>query len=230
MAGRLCEYPGCMRAHRSKGLCDLHYQRQRKGRNMDGAFTRDPKLCEWPGCDRQRSANGLCPMHYQRDRYGRDMDAPVRPHRRKGEPPLLCIIENCGNLRQHADGLCPMHYQRKKDGRPMDAPKLVRGGGWIDRFGYRRTKSADGRDLREHRVVMEQVLGRPLEKLESVHHKNGVKTDNRPENLELWVGWSTQPKGQRVEDLVAFVIDHYPDLAVNMLRERGRITLPPGHR
>lgn len=35
---------------------------------------------------------------------------------------------------------------------------------------------------------MEQKLGRKLVRGESVHHKNGVRADNRPENLELWVG------------------------------------------
>lgn len=47
---------------------------------------------------------------------------------------------------------------------------------------------------------MEKVLGRSLLKHESVHHKNGIKVDNRPENLELWS--TSQPYGQRVEDKI----------------------------
>ena len=58
----------------------------------------------------------------------------------------------------------------------------------------------------EHRLTMEEMLGRPMLPEETVHHLNGVRTDNRPENLELWV--STR-SGQRVEDLIAFVVGHY---------------------
>jgi hypothetical protein len=56
--------------------------------------------------------------------------------------------------------------------------------------------------VQEHRLVMEQKLGRRLTKSETVHHKNGDRADNSPENLELWA--SRHGKGQRVSDLFQF--------------------------
>ena len=69
----------------------------------------------------------------------------------------------------------------------------------------------DGRKILEHRLVMEQILGRPLMRFEEPHcHKNGIRDDNSPGNLELWVKWR-QPNGQRLSDLLAFIARYYPD-------------------
>jgi HNH endonuclease len=54
----------------------------------------------------------------------------------------------------------------------------------------------------EHIIVIEQILGRHLLPTESVHHRNGVRDDNRPENLELWT--RPQPTGIRVSDAIAW--------------------------
>lgn len=54
----------------------------------------------------------------------------------------------------------------------------------------------------EHRIIMEQTLGREMFPDENVHHINGARDDNRIENLELWS--NSQPSGQRVEDKVAW--------------------------
>jgi hypothetical protein len=53
-------------------------------------------------------------------------------------------------------------------------------GGHITKEGYRRI----GHRF-EHRIVMEQIIGRKLLRNEHVHHLNGIKLDNRPENLAL---------------------------------------------
>jgi len=56
------------------------------------------------------------------------------------------------------------------------------------RDGYVLVKGLDGLWRREHRVIAEEMLGRSLGTDEHVHHKNRIRSDNRPENLEVMDG------------------------------------------
>jgi hypothetical protein len=100
-------------------------------------------------------------------------------------------------------------FTRKYNGIPedlWDAPPKDKSKGFWHCNGYvimykKDHPNSNSNDcIRQHVYVMSEHLGRPLQKGENVHHKNGIRDDNRIENLELWhVG---QPAGQRVEEKI----------------------------
>lgn len=93
-----------------------------------------------------------------------------------------CSIKCSGTLIKK--GQAP--WNKGKSGEIGEKSPSYRGGRNISVAGYVRVLiPGTGSYQLEHRKVMEQYLGRKLETREHVHHKNGIKTDNRLKNLEI---------------------------------------------
>lgn len=169
--------------------------------------------CTVAECDLPEVARGYCQKHYKRWRRYGDPNFRVRVQRYNDEP---CKHPAGCKRTARKDGWCKMHYERvAKYGEPGPAEPLRKPNRAVGRVkssgGYVQVYDSERkRYVQEHRLVMERVLGRPLEPWENVHHKNGVKDDNRPENLELWL--RRQPAGQRVRDVVVWLVEHYPEI------------------
>ena len=111
---RTCLVEWCARTPSGRGLCNAHYQRSRRGGDMDAPIRsmlrvkRQP-TCTHPGCDFEYHSNGYCALHWSRWRVGGDMDAPRVERRRRGAPPVPCSVSGCVRG-SDSRGMCSKHY------------------------------------------------------------------------------------------------------------------------
>lgn len=148
------------------------------------------KSCSIKDCKQPSKCKSYCFKHYSRFlATGDPLKTPTgREHGKRN----LCTLGDGKVVEGY--GFCRLHYKRqKKYGDPNITNRSLSYGNYrYNKEGYVIVRPPKGwrgarRDgyMLEHRFVMEKHLGRTLQKHEVVHHKNGIRDDNRIANLEL---------------------------------------------
>lgn len=214
--GRLCEHPSglCQRPLKSSKHCQLHHKRYIKFGDCGplepivGTLWLDNRICEF--CDSEFNPTNI-------------------KQKRCIECIEKSICKGCGEVTKLKMVFC-MKCKNKTDikckaecGRNISKTSKSGFCKWCNREGltsgiqnhpagytilskHKNHPNATKRGtIPEHVLVMSNYINRPLIKGETVHHLNGIKNDNRIENLELWS--KEHGSGQRVSDKIRYALE-----------------------
>lgn len=115
----VCAFDGCDREIKARGLCDGHYQQQKRGKKLAplASYRKVNIPCAFLGCEGTRFARGLCQAHYRQLTRTGELKPIFEP--RQG-----CDFPGCD--KPHASkGLCAGHNHQRKQGkelRPLGMP------------------------------------------------------------------------------------------------------------
>lgn len=109
--------------------------------------------------------------------------------------------KSCGCLRSELASIRASKMIGDRNSR-WKGGRIVRSDGYVEIRMPEHHNSDKRGYVMEHRLVMSNILGRPLLSHENVHHRNGDRTDNSSDNLELWS--TLQPYGQRIDEKLEY--------------------------
>lgn len=137
--------------------------------------------CKVVNCDNISCyKTGLCNKHQWRFKKYGTTELPQKENSKD----KICCVSGC-NFHVHSNDFCKLHYTRnKRHGNPEIIKINTRGTGFLTPSGYVEI-GINGKKCLQHIYVAEQIFGGKLPNGYVVHHKNGIRSDNRPENLQI---------------------------------------------